>query len=427
MANSVYFFENGLRKVYPYYFAFNTHVKTRWMDKTLLEVFSNELGQNPELIKQNIKDHLLYIISDYGKKNGSIVVKGWNALEKRKLNVHDVIYNSKHMHEPSVPHSPISSSKLEASLNQFKTSIPIVHENTDLIVVDKPSGIATHPTGSYRYNSITEILKYDLEFDNIWPCHRLDKCTSGILILAKTKLAAGKFLKLVKEKEGNISKEYIARVEGNFPDGKVTVNCPIFSLNTGGYLMQSNIEKLPVNSCTKFTKIRYDSQRKQSIVICQPLTGRMHQIRIHLRNMGHPIVNDFLYNYLSKDLDDIRKLKNEIEIELYQRIFLKFSAFSNFRDEPNVNDVAFINILELTKFYEDLVIRSKIEALRNLRKTFIKTLKTEFNQKCTECGSDLFDRDSDACLTIYLHAYKYSSPLNRSLSFETNMPHWCLE
>ena len=85
----------------------------------------------------------------------------------------DIICHTKHRHEPPIPwHNDI---------------IKLVYEDDEILVVDKPSGIPTHPTGNYYFNSLSEIIKQQLNMDSIWTCHRLDKVTSGVLVLAKTK------------------------------------------------------------------------------------------------------------------------------------------------------------------------------------------------------------------------------------------------
>ena len=171
MQLSVYVFENGLRKVRPYYLQFNTHPKPRWIGRTVVDVFSSEFGEAKDILRLDIDNELMYIRTGFGRKGGETVLKGWDSIGDRILDKFDVICNLKHMHEPSVPECPLQLHEDVDYPSQAKTRLKIVFENEDMLVVDKPSGIPTHPTGNYYYNTMTEILKHDLNMKNVWPFH----------------------------------------------------------------------------------------------------------------------------------------------------------------------------------------------------------------------------------------------------------------
>lgn len=419
-----YLLENGLRKVIPYNFLFKTHAKPRWIGKTLIEIFTLEFGETEEMVREDIHNKLIYVYANHGKKDGPILTDGIEELELRLTDRCDFIYNSKHMHEPSVP--------LNTDLVDYGMSIGIVYQDENLLVVNKPSGIPTHPTGNYFYNTVTEIVKHDLSLENVWPCHRLDKVTSGVLILGKTKEVGKYYQELIQNKKQDILKEYVTRVEGEFPIEEVMVNCPIFSVNsTGGYIKPLNADMLPVNSTTIFKRVKYSNELNQSIVVCTPLTGRMHQIRIHLRNMGFPIVNDNMYNPVNVTMMnyEINKLNNKIEMEIYRRIFKVHPRFSQFQptNKEIIQNQATIDVFELSQWKTDQEFLEWTALLRKMRQEMFNQLKLDNHTVCADCNRELFDTDKDMSdLYIWLHAFRYVYPgCERIFDFTTEYPKWC--
>ncbi|CUM53290.1 uncharacterized protein AC631_00559 [Debaryomyces fabryi] len=428
--STIYYFENGLRKVKPYYFTYKTHVKSRWIGKTVHEVFTTELGQDSDVTKQEITNKIIYISSNQGMKGGPIEIKGWNNLVERKIQSHDLIYNMKHIHEPSVAQGLELVKKTTKYTSQSSTDLSIVFENDEVLVVDKPAGIPTHPKGNYRYNSITEIVKHDLNLENIWPCHRLDKVTSGILILGTTQEGGRKYLNIINNNRDRISKQYVARVMGEFPKDEFAMNCPIFLVNTsGGYIMPSNSRNIPTNSTTIFKRLQYNQELNQSIVLCKPVTGRMHQIRIHLRNAGHPIVNDYEYNPQNNSTKQhIQRLRNQIELEMYENIYLDFPSFQEHKSHNLVHDETEVDIVKASKF-GTAEIQEKVNKLVVLRSEMVKDMKDQYNKTCDICNRPLFDSDINVDEEgIWLHAFRYEysdiEP-DSSFCFETAFPLWC--
>lgn len=427
----MYYFENGLRKVYPYFFEYQTHVKSRWVGRSLIDVFLNELGQDQDIVRKEITNNLIYIVDNFGRKEESKTIKGWPNLSDRIIHKNDIIYNIKHMHEPSVPHSILE--KIQDTSIQKSTNIEIIFKDNELLVVNKPIGIPTHPTGSYKYNTLTEILKHDLQLHNIWPCHRLDQTTSGILILALNKQKCNEIVNLIENHKEKIQKYYFARVEGEFPEGELTYNCPIFSINTtGGYILQTNYQNLPKNSPTVFTRVKYNETLNQSIVLCKPITGRMHQIRIHLRNMGYPIVNDKYYN--PKDDNSLESIINikrcNIELRIYERIIAKEPQFKiqHGHFDQNFNRNECIDIFKFAELENDVEVRAALAEIKELRQRAIAEQKASFNKKCPQCSRELFNSDRDISkMDVWLHSFKYELLIdqNNPLSYETSPPIWC--
>ena len=126
----------------------------------------------------------------------------------------DIVSHTLHRHEPPVTALPIS----------------VLHEDDDMIVINKPSGVPVHPAGRYNYNSVVEIMR--AERGNGWnplPCNRLDRLTSGVMFVAKHPKAAEALSLQISGR--TVRKEYIARVKGEFPEERVICNMPILQIS----------------------------------------------------------------------------------------------------------------------------------------------------------------------------------------------------
>jgi tRNA pseudouridine synthase 9 len=196
----LYYFEDGLRKVYPYYFTFNTFCKERWRGKSLLEVFSTEFRDRPvEYYEAAIAAGTVCVMATDKRTvlAGAPMRAGLDTIVSNG----DMISHTMHRHEPPVTGQPIG----------------IVYEDDDIIAISKPAGVPVHPTGRYNYNSITEIMKHERGPDFVpMPCNRLDRLTSGLMFIAKTRDAADRFMNQLRER--TIRKQYVARVKGEFPE-----------------------------------------------------------------------------------------------------------------------------------------------------------------------------------------------------------------
>ena len=169
----------------------------------------------------------------------------------------------------------------------------IIYEDEYCIVINKPSGIAIHPSILHYTDSLANGVKFYFEQKNIKkkirPINRLDKDTSGIVIFAKNEYIQ-EFL--VKEmKKNTFFKEYIAVCEGMFESKIGTINLPI------GRKENSIIERCVCSdgdiAITHYNVLK--SLKNTSVVHVTLETGRTHQIRVHLSNIGPPILGDTLY------------------------------------------------------------------------------------------------------------------------------------
>lgn len=259
---------DGLRIVLPYDFEFQCHVKKRWIGRSVVDVFVEEFrGRDRSYFEKALR-------------TGRLVVQGREPGADSPLKQSEVIRHFIHRHEPPV----------------LEETIHIVHCTEDMVVVSKPACMPVHATGQYRKNTVLGILEAQApHLMPLLPVHRLDNQVSGLLIFARNKAMATKLGKQIESRQ--ITKVYLARVGGIFPREESVVDCPLKYDHRNGIAV--NASDLPEQegkpAKTIFHRIRVSHDETYSIVVCRPITGRSHQIRIHLRETGHPIQNDPLY------------------------------------------------------------------------------------------------------------------------------------
>ena len=183
--------------------------------------------------------------------------------------------------------------KEESSVVPRELPLDIVYEDRDVIVCNKPPFMATHPSqDNYDTTLANALAFYFLQKNDdciIRSVNRLDKNTSGIILIAKNALAAGILSDDLRDKR--IEREYIAFVEGRV-DGDGTVDAPI-----------ARAEGSTIKRCVDFNNgeravTHYTVLKSSDGVSCIKLkleTGRTHQIRVHMSHIGHAVVGDFLY------------------------------------------------------------------------------------------------------------------------------------
>lgn len=186
------------------------------------------------------------------------------------------------------------------SIHEWKKDIPIVYQDDYIYIVNKPSGMITHPTNYETTNTLVNALKYLKKTDeNIFEIpfrygilHRLDKDTSGLLMVANDQKSFNEFSKLIGEKQ--ITRKYLALIEGKLKTKVVEVQAAIKRINDTSKMEVSN-DFDAKDAITVFTTIR--EYKSFSLVSCELKTGRTHQIRVHARYINNPVVNDPLYGY----------------------------------------------------------------------------------------------------------------------------------
>lgn len=362
--------ENNLRIIKPYYFTYKTFCKQRWREKKLIDIFVTEFRDRKEAYYRKCIEEGSVFINDKVADIDTIVHDG------------NLITHKIHRHEPPVMATPVK----------------IVREDEDILVIDKPSSIPVHPTGRYRFNSVTKMLERQLGY-TVHPCNRLDKLTSGLMFLAKTPKGADVIGDQLKARE--VRKEYIARVVGEFPKNEIVVEKPLKTYDPRVAL--NKICEIEENGAkhakTVFNRISFDGQT--SIVRCKPLTGRQHQIRVHLQYIGHPIANDPIYSNVS----------------------IWGTTLGNG------------GIADFEKISKGL---HEIGKTKSIQSWFYRDIQGEIlsDERCPECDTELCSNPDPAELTLWLHALKYETKShshentdesNTNWSYQTQYPEWALE
>lgn len=176
-------------------------------------------------------------------------------------------------------------------------SLPIIYEDKDIVIIDKPAGLLTHPASDPKTPSVSTWFAHrfpeskdvgDIERPGI--VHRLDKDTSGLLVLAKTQDSHHHLKEQFHKRK--VKKEYQALVFGVPGGGDGRITQPLRRSRRNPARRAIDAEGKPAITEWQRTK---SYQGKYALLNVQPYTGRTHQIRVHLHHIGHPIVGDQLY------------------------------------------------------------------------------------------------------------------------------------
>lgn len=178
--------------------------------------------------------------------------------------------------------------------------LDIVYEDEYLLIINKKSGMVTHPApGNYTGTLVNALLyKFDIEGEGIRPgiVHRLDKDTSGLMVVAKTEKVHELLSEMIKEKK--VERHYLALVEGVINHETGTIDAPIGrDINNRQKMAVTDINGK--DSITHFKVLERFNDK--TLVECVLETGRTHQIRVHMSYIKHPVVNDPLYNNKKSD------------------------------------------------------------------------------------------------------------------------------
>jgi len=308
--------------------------------------------------------------------------------------------------------------------------ISIVHEDDDLIVINKPAGIPVHPSGRYNWNSVTEIMRAERNPSfKALPCNRLDRLTSGVMFIGKHRAAADAMTVAIRKR--TVRKEYLARVVGEFPAG--TTACDKAILQISPRLGLNQVRANGKAARTVFRRVAYyppapsasaaeappaaeppapaadalpwRAAKGYSVVHCLPLTGRTHQIRVHLQWLGHPIANDPIY--------------------ANQRVFgpnleLCLRAAHNDNAAGIAADTVLARLERMGKeeVADAVAYRGEIGAAYQARKA-----ERMSGEACAVCGTELYSDPGAHELGIFLHALRYADR-EGAWCYETRPPAW---
>ncbi len=202
-------------------------------------------------------------------------------------------------------------------------NLDIIYEDEYMLVINKPCSITVHPSISHFDNSLSNGVKYYFNYKKIFkkirPVNRLDKDTSGIVIFAKSEYIQELLIREMKK--GDFKKYYIAILEGNLKEKQGTISAPIARKENSIIEREININGDIAISHYKVLKESKNYSKTEFLLE----TGRTHQIRLHAKYIGHPIVGDFLYGIRDENLN--RHLLHAYKVEIIHPITKKSLTF----------------------------------------------------------------------------------------------------
>jgi 23S rRNA pseudouridine1911/1915/1917 synthase len=174
----------------------------------------------------------------------------------------------------------------------------VVHSDARVLVVDKPAGLPVHASAKFYFNTLARVLaeRYPDE-PELQLCHRLDRETSGCLVIARDKAAAAYVKQAIANKHAT-TKQYLAIVYGDPPwDSEHVLDVPLRIANEADATKLANVRVIANDGgLDAITRVQVERRSgPYALVRCTLVTGRQHQIRAHLAHAGYPIVGDKLY------------------------------------------------------------------------------------------------------------------------------------
>jgi 23S rRNA pseudouridine955/2504/2580 synthase len=242
-------------------------------------------------------------------RSGQVRVNGGRAKAERKLEAGDEVRIPPVRVAEGGEKAPPAKGLLAA------LDAAIVYEDARLLALNKPSGVASHGGSGISHGAI-EALRALRPGQTLELVHRLDRDTSGLLVVAKKRSALTELQALMRE-EGGIAKRYLALAVGRMPDGTMSVDAPLHvglrqggerhvQVNAGGKPSLSHFRVLERRGGQSYCEVRIE-------------TGRTHQIRVHASHIGHPVAGDDKYG----DPDANRRLREQAGL---RRLFLHAST-----------------------------------------------------------------------------------------------------
>ncbi|NLM17893.1 MAG: RluA family pseudouridine synthase [Candidatus Riflebacteria bacterium] len=242
------------------------HISAR-LDQTIPQIF-------PELTRSKVQNLL---------KAGHLTVNGENTKAGYKLKEGDEVLIT--IYEPVV------------SIEPTKLDFPVIYEDEHIIVVDKPYGLVVHPGAGKEKESVVSAL---LSHTNLSPIglplrpgivHRLDKTTSGLMVLAKTDFANQKLSKAFASRK--VKKLYRAIVEGHPVNERGRIKVALARDSANRKRMKAVAPEKGKMGLSAFKVEKYLA--RTALVKVSIMTGRTHQIRVHMAFTGHPLLGDIIY------------------------------------------------------------------------------------------------------------------------------------
>lgn len=422
--------DTGIRAPPNFTRILNCFVKAKWCGHSIVDMVTNEFpGLSKPGALEKILEHGLLRLND----------RAVSLLEcvELQLKPSDIVSRVIHWHEaPVIVPEKIIVTKIQ--LHALVAAEYGLNADSDaaVYVCNKPSSVPVHPAGPFLSNSLTIMVEAQvgLQCGSLKPVHRTDRVTSGLTLCCKSSAVARVFHRCLSE--GTVDKLYVARVHGKFPStnsemhcfpAPVSSSCVSWRQKNGVVEVDAAVHTLdPANgvrivdsagkpSKSLFKLVDFNQAENVSVIACQPITGRNHQLRVHLQMLGYPIVNDTQYGGLQSEASQM----NDRAIELLMRA-----------GEVERNEGASPSLLH----------ESEISLTVNARDTYAARAAC----RCCEGRVGIMESFTPSQLlhsghSIDLHALKYTVNFPQrkkcakqivplpSLSFEVDGPSWATE
>lgn len=254
-----------------------------FMNRTLTYEISTEYDSFPIDKYLKSQGYSSANITAIKKMPNNVVINGQWVHMNRKLSAGEVLTVN------------ISEDNSSEKIPPMKMALDIVYEDEDIIVINKPAGLPIHPSLNHYEDSLANGLAYYYESQGkpfIFRCaNRLDKNTSGLTVIAKHLVSANILSTMVKNRQ--FHREYYAIVRGTLAEKTGTIDAPIGRVDDSIITRQVDFEN-GERAVTHYEVIKENNGH--SLVSIHLETGRTHQIRVHFKYIGHPLIGDHLYN-----------------------------------------------------------------------------------------------------------------------------------
>lgn len=242
-------------------------------------------------------------------RSGEVRINGGRARPDQRLAEGDVVRIPPVRVASPGEHAPPAPSQLE------RIQAAILHEDRDFLVIDKPAGIASHGGSGVSFGAI-ELLRAARPRDTLELAHRLDRDTSGVLVLTRRRSALLALQAAIRD--GRVDKRYLALIAGALPHSPLDVDAPLRKsiLQGGERMVQVDADGKPSRS--RFVQLQRHGEA--SLVEVALDTGRTHQIRVHAQHIGHPLAGDDKYGE--------REFNKRMRERGLRRLFLHAARFA---------------------------------------------------------------------------------------------------
>lgn len=247
-----------------------------------------------------------------------IIRKGEVRVNRKRIKPEYKIQVGDQIRIPPVRYNPKSSSSLSPKLNQISMlEHSIIYEDDDLLAINKPSGIAVHGGSGLSFGVIEAFRSLRPSARYLELVHRIDRDTSGVLVIAKKRSALKTLHQQLQNK--TIHKSYLALVKGKWSTALNKVEAPLLKIElpNGDRMVKVNISGK--KSETRFSVVQLF--KNATLIKAHPITGRTHQIRVHTQHAGHPIAFDSRYGDANFDLSISNTNCKRLFLHAYQMSF----------------------------------------------------------------------------------------------------------